>query len=93
MNLMFTVISTSPTVVPFTYNKLNEQGSKAHVYFYKIIALMQFTIVVPTKRDSDVKLCLQLLSKTLTCSLHLSKRESIDHLCINPILRIGLIHK
>ena len=28
--------------------------------------------VVPTKSDSDVKLCLQLLSKTLTCTLHLS---------------------
>ena len=50
-------------------------------------------IVVPTKSDSDVILCLQLLSKTLTCTLHLSKRESIDHLCINPILWIGLIHK
>ena len=28
--------------------------------------------VVPTKSDSDVILCLQLLSKTLTCTLHLS---------------------
>ena len=26
-------------------------------------------------------------------SVYLSKRESIDHLCFNPILRIGLIHK
>ena len=40
--------------------------------------------VVPTKSDSDVILCLQLLSKTQTCTLHLSIRESIDHLCINP---------
>ena len=47
--------------------------------------------VVPTKSDSDLILCLQLLSKTLTCTLHLSIRESIDHLslCINPILWIG----
>ena len=28
--------------------------------------------VVPTKNDSDVILCLQTLSKTLTCTLHLS---------------------
>ena len=27
--------------------------------------------VVPTKSDSDVIFCLQLLSKTLTCTLHL----------------------
>ena len=27
---------------------------------------------VPTKSDSDVIFCLQLLSKTLTCTLHLS---------------------
>ena len=50
-------------------------------------------IVVLTKSDSDVILCLQLLSKTLTCTLHLSMQGSIDHLCINPILWIGLIHK
>ena len=31
--------------------------------------------VVPTKSDSDVTFCLQLLSKALTCTLHLSKRE------------------
>ena len=48
--------------------------------------------VVPTKSDSDIILCLQLLSKTLMCALHLSIRESIDYLCINPILWIGLIH-
>ena len=28
--------------------------------------------VMPTKSDSDVMFCLQLLSKTLTCTLHLS---------------------
>ena len=30
------------------------------------------TTVVPTKSDSSVIFCLQLLSKTLTCTLHLS---------------------
>ena len=49
--------------------------------------------VVPTKSDRDVILCLQLLSKILTCTIHLSYLESIDHLCINPILWIGLTHK
>ena len=47
--------------------------------------------IVATWSDSDVLLCLQLLSKKLTCALHFIKCESIDHLCINPILRIGLI--
>ena len=52
--------------------------------------------VMPAKSDSDVIFCLQLFSKTLTCTHHLkclSSCESIDHLCINPILQIGLIHK
>ena len=49
--------------------------------------------VVPANSDSDVVLCLQLLSKTLTRTCHLSCGESIDHLCINLIQRIGLIHK
>ena len=48
---------------------------------------------VPTKSDSDVILFLPLLSKEKTCTLHLSSHKSIDHWCINPILRIGLIHK
>ena len=38
-------------------------------------------------------ICLHLLSKTLSCTLHLTERESKDRLCINPILRIGLINK
>ena len=29
--------------------------------------------------------CIQLFSKTVTCTLHLSLRESIDNLCFNPI--------
>ena len=49
--------------------------------------------VMPTKSDSDVILCSQLLSKTLTCKLHLSILKLIAHSCINPILWIGLIHK
>ena len=49
--------------------------------------------VMPTKSDSDVIFCLQLLRKTFNCTLHLSYRESIDYVCINHILWIGLIHK
>ena len=51
------------------------------------------TTVVPTKSDSDVILCLELVSKTRIRTLHLSWRESIDHLCIDPILWIGSIDK
>ena len=38
------------------------------------------TTVVPTKSDSDVLFCLQLLSKVLTLAHQLSYHESIDHL-------------
>ena len=42
--------------------------------------------VLPAKSDSDVIFCLQ--------NYHVIRGlESIDHLCINPINRIGLIHK
>ena len=40
-------------------------------------------IVVPAKSDSDVMFCLQRIRDL----------GSIDHLCINPIHRIGLILK
>ena len=50
--------------------------------------------VVSTKSDSDIIFSLQLLlSQILTCTSHLRLHESIDHLCINTFLRIGLIHK
>ena len=48
---------------------------------------------MPAKSDSDEILCLQLLRKTLMCTLQLSQGKSIDHFCINPIIWIGLIHK
>ena len=57
------------------------------------IYTVKISPVVPTKNDSDIVPCLQLLSKTLTCTLHLSYCESLDHLCINPILWIGSIHE
>ena len=41
------------------------------------------TTVVPAKSDSDVMFCLQRIRDL----------GSIDHLCINPIHRIGLILK
>ena len=47
---------------------------------------LSLSTVVPTKSDSDVIFCLQLLSKALVCTFHLSHCESIDHLFINPIL-------
>ena len=38
---------------------------------------LKVTTVVPNKSDSDVILCLQLLSKTLTCTLHLTIDRSV----------------
>ena len=38
--------------------------------------------VLPAKSDSDVMFCLHVVIRDL---------ESIDHLCINPIRRIGFI--
>ena len=49
-------------------------------------------IVLSCQPRVTVTFYLQLLSKTLTCSLHLSYK-SIDHFCMNPILRIELILK
>ena len=40
-------------------------------------------IVVPAKSDSDIMFVYKVIRDL----------ESIDHLCINPIHRIGLIHK
>ena len=49
--------------------------------------LVTVRTVVPTKSDSDV------IIWDCYVNLHVSSRESIDHLCTNPILRTGLIHK
>ena len=56
---------------------------------------LMFLTALPTKSDSDELFWLQLLSETLTCTLHFCWRESIDHLCLNPILRItaGVIYR
>ena len=35
-----------------------------------------YCTVLPAKSDSDIMFCLQLLSKTLACTLHLSYCES-----------------
>ena len=34
--------------------------------------ISSLTTVMPTKSDRDIILCLQLLSKTLMCTIHLS---------------------
>ena len=70
----------------------NSKSLTVHIPSEKKQLFEFISTVVPAKSDSDEILCLQLFSKTLTCTLQLSKRKSIDHLCINPILWIGLIH-
>ena len=44
------------------------------IYMLIVVALDETNIytVVSTNNDSDVIVCLQLLSKTLTCTLHMS---------------------
>ena len=63
-------------------------ASEAHMKELKIQAHAPAT-AVQTKSDREVIFCFQLLSKTLICTPHLSQRESIYHMCINPILQIG----
>ena len=59
---------------------------KTKLCFLFVQFMFLVTTTVPNKSDSDVIVCLQLLSKTLNCTLHMSHSESRDHLCINPIL-------
>ena len=44
--------------------------------------VLHLSTVVPAKSDSDIMFCLQVIRGL----------ELIDHLCINSIPRIGLIH-
>ena len=62
------------------------------ISLFELLIIRVKTTVLPAKSDGDVVFCLQLLSKTSTCTLHLCFREFIDNLCINPVLRKGLIH-
>ena len=43
----------------------------AHLIVYCVCQTYNTCTVVPTKSDSDVIFCLQFLSKTLNCTLHL----------------------
>ena len=52
---------------------LNGQWLRAYCLTYGVFTLnIGTSTVVPTKSDSDVIFCLQLLSKTFTCAAHLS---------------------
>ena len=59
------------------------------VYIYTV----KLSTIVPTKSDSEIGFHFQLLSKTLTCTRHLSQCETMDQPCINPILWTRSIHK
>ena len=67
------------------YNRYNN-------HFYGFVEYNTCTIM-PAKGDSDVVFVYNCSGKILIYSFHLSLCESIDHSCINPFLRIGLIHK
>ena len=88
--------SLNPVCPKSISNKRVFEKSKVEYSIFEVLYLTDLiwiSTVVPTKSDSDVILYLQLLSNTLTCTLHLSIRSSIDHLRIYPIPRLGLIHK
>ena len=53
------------------------------MYLPVMISAQQKTTVLPVKSDSDVMFVHDVIRDL----------QSIDHLCINPICRIGLIHK
>ena len=55
--------------------EIPKKGKKKTSKYDQEISQLQITkdsTVPPVKSDSDVIFCLQLLSKTLTCTLHLS---------------------
>ena len=60
----------------------HDSGSDGSIFIYLGMAGTGLT-VLSAKNDSDVMFCLQSYQDY----------ESIEHLCINPIHRIGLIHK
>ena len=45
---------------------------RSDIVMFILIVQMRLSTIVPTKSDSDVVFCLQLLSKTLTCTHHFS---------------------
>ena len=60
-------------------------GETAHLslFSYHVNGSVDITTVVPAKSDSDVMFVYKVIRDL----------ESIDHWCINPIRRIGLILK
>ena len=50
-------------------------------------SFIKHTTAVPTKSDSDVILCLQLLKLNTNVYTSIELRQLIDHLCFIPILR------
>ena len=53
------------------YSVVPDLGRKSHQQKTKVDASMVRVTVVPTKSDSDIILCLGLLSKQITCTRHL----------------------
>ena len=71
-----------------TKNKLGEDNYKLKIQILRMILNCNTSVnmngtVLPAKSDSDAMFCLQAIRDLY----------KIDHSCINPILRIGLIHK
>ena len=54
------------------YNEVCYKGTAKYLFMVNIQKFGIPVTVLPAKSDSDVMFCLQLFSKTLTCTLHLS---------------------
>ena len=83
LNTRISPTSGYARVLLFMFRRREQGGTGTGCLFQFTYCEVDAT-VVPTKSDCDVIFCLQLLSKTLTCILHLSAHELIDHFCINP---------
>ena len=68
-----TFLNISVEIMVFVILVLNGQWLRAYCLTYVVFTLnIGTSTVVSTKSDSDVILCLQLLSKMFTCTPHLS---------------------
>ena len=73
-----------PKYIPNGQKSHNFVQFKGTSMYFQVCKKLYCATVEPTESDSDVICCLQLQSESLPCILHLSLRELIDHLCINP---------
>ena len=65
-------LGTGEQAILFQGNMYPTGRASFYLLFVLCIMTRSATTALPAKSDSDVMFCLQLLSKTLTCTHHLS---------------------